>query len=837
MAILELIQPNLKDIDKTIDNLQKALGISRVTSSILVNRGVYDENHARAFLNPSLGQLFDPFELYDMDKAVQRISEAIKNEEYITIYGDYDVDGITSSAILYDFLTNLGCKVDVYIPNRHQEGYGLNLEAIKAIHCRGAKLIITVDCGITSLDEVELAKEKGMDVIITDHHECGQVLPDAVAIINPSRNPNLHSKHPLAGVGVVGKLVQAIGGQPYLKKYLDLIALGTVADIVPLVGDNRVFVAEGLVKLNRDPCVGIEALMEVSGLKSMDVNTGRIAFGLAPRLNAAGRIDDPMEGFRLLSSRRLSDAIPIARLLEEQNRQRQALETQTIQDAQEMIKTQIDLSSDKIIVLSKEGWNPGVIGIAASKIVEKYYRPCLLLAIQDGIGVGSARGIEGFSIYDAIHSCSHLLNKFGGHRQAAGLSLDEGKIPDLRKGLLDYCDKEVQDYMLIPRFKYDAKLNPEDISYDLVNELEALKPFGVGNPSPTFLLSDASMVEYNQVGGHGKHLKVSVGLGKRLWDGIAFGMGERSESLSTTNRVSIVAGLEKNEWRGVTKLQLNIRHMDMVLKDSDDWANFLSSFHLKFFDAFFHDFMYNSHCNNAIFSLQPEISTRKSLDEVFSELERNRMGNLILINSLSISQDIIECILHSPLMEKLEFSYGLSYSWDGIGVNRVVFAPIYSRLNFLGYKNIYFFEDETSCCFINPNVSGGIHTIVCKEKRTDTNPHLSKEYLVGYRDFASLYRWIRSLSPGRNIWQNWIDLIEDYKKVDPHTNGFKIRLMLKVFEELNFIRVDSDNKYVRIQGYKNPSPQKLTESRLFTYYNQWISCLGLFPVGDNHNIK
>ena len=836
MAILELIQPNIEDFHETIDYLHSALGISRVTSRILVNRGIFHENHAKAFLNPNLDQLFDPYRLYDMDKAVYRIKEAISKRENITVYGDYDVDGITSSTILYDFLTNLGCKVDVYIPNRHQEGYGLNLEAIEVIHSRGATLVITVDCGITSVDEVKSARNKGMDVIVTDHHECGPILPDAIAILNPARDPILHGQHPLAGVGVVGKLVQAIGGQSFLKKYLDLIALGTVADVVPLVGDNRVFVAKGLDKINQDPCVGIEALMEVSGLKSTDINTGRISFGLAPRLNAAGRIDDPLEGFRLLSAKRLSDAIPIARLLEDQNRQRQAIETQTIRDAREMIKTQVDLSRDKIIVLSKEGWNPGVIGIAASKIIEEYNRPCLLISIQDGIGVGSARGIEGFSIYDAIHSCSSLLIKCGGHRQAAGLSLEAEKIPDLRKDLLNYCDRTIQEYMLIPRFKYDVRISPEDISYGLIDELEALKPFGVGNPSPTFYLSDADMVDYTQVGDHGKHLKVSIGLGKRLWDGIAFGMGERSESLSTCNKVSIVTGLEKNEWRGITKLQLNIRHMGMVLKDRDDWANFLSFFHLKFFDAFFHDFMYNSHCDNAIFSLQPDISNQKTLDEVFMELDRSRMGNLVLINTLSNSQDITERILRSPLMEKMEYSYGQSYSWDGIGINRVVFAPIYSRLNVLGYRNIYFFADETTCCFTNPNVSGGIHTIVCEGGRAGTTSHLSKEYLIAYSDFASLYRWIRSLSPGRNIWQNWITLVEDYRKIIPHINGFKIRFMLKVFEELNFIRVDSDNKYVRIHGYKNPSPKKLNESRLFNYYNQWISSVGLFPEGDDHNI-
>ncbi|HZJ58126.1 MAG TPA: single-stranded-DNA-specific exonuclease RecJ, partial [Clostridia bacterium] len=768
MAILELIKSPLEQTDRAIHRLQRALDISKVTSRVLVNRGIYDEEHAKIFLNPNLEQLFDPFELCDMDKAVHRINEAADKREHITIFGDYDVDGITSSAILYDLLTDLGCKVDVYIPNRHREGYGVNLEAIGAICNKGSTLMITVDCGITSVDEVEFAGNKGMDVIITDHHQCGPILPEAIAIINPSRNPNLHEKHPLAGVGVVGKLVQAIGGQSYLKRYLDLIALGTVADVVPVIGDNRVFVAEGLIKMNRDPCIGIEALMSISGLGDKDINTGRIAFGLAPRLNAAGRIDDPLAGYRLLSAKRLSDAIPIARLLEEQNRQRQAMEAQIIQDAQEMMETQVDLGSDKIIVLGKEGWNSGVIGIAASKIVEKYCRPCILIAIKDGLGVGSARGIGGFSIYDAIDSCSHLLKKFGGHHQAAGISLAEGKIPDLRSGLLEYCDKAIRDDMLIPRHKYDAELGPEDISYSLIDELQALQPFGIGNPSPTFLVPEAYLAEYARVGGQGNHLKVSVDLGKRLWDGIAFGMGERSEFLSTVNKVSIVTGLDRNEWRGVSKIQFNIKHMDMVLECRNDWTNFLAFFHLKFFDAFFRDFMYNKHCNYAIFPQQPGMASRKTIEEVFSELKQNRMGNLILINSLWISQELIGLILDSPLLDRIEYSYGQSYNWDGIGVNRLVFAPIYSELDFSGYRNVYLFEGEISCCLIDPNdINSEIYTIAGELGRADQDSRLREEYLVEHRDFALFYRWIRSLSPGRNIWRDWLELVNSYRELDP----------------------------------------------------------------------
>ena len=532
MAILEAIKPSIGDIDTVTDILSNALGVSRVTSRLLINRGILDTEDARAFLNPSLEQLFDPFKLTDMDKAVSRIEKAISSKEHITIYGDYDVDGMTSCALLYNFLTDKGCKVDVYIPNRHKEGYGINCKAIEEIHRRGTHLMVSVDCGITSISQVELAKDLGIDVIITDHHQCSSTLPEAIAVINPARNPELHRMHPLAGVGVAGKLVQAIEGVSYLEPYLDLIALGTVADVVSLVGDNRILVAKGLEKINKSPCPGIEALIEVSASKDSEIDTGRIAFGLAPRLNAAGRIDDPLKGFELLTARKLSHAIPIAKKLEEQNRHRQAIEAEIIREAEDLIRDCVNLSTDRIIVLGKEGWNPGIIGIAASKIAERYCRPCILISIEEKMASGSARSISGFNIYEALNSSSHLLEKFGGHEQAAGFSLVKENIHQLRKVLIDYSSKKISDSMLIPRYTYDTDLKPGDITHNLVNELKAMEPFGIGNPSPTFLLSHAKLEENRKVGSNGKHLKVSVGLGQRLWDGIAFGMGERAETLS-----------------------------------------------------------------------------------------------------------------------------------------------------------------------------------------------------------------------------------------------------------------------------------------------------------------
>lgn len=828
MAIFEAIEPSIKDLDTMVELFRNALDISRVTSRILLNRGIHNIESARTFLNPTMEKLFDPFRLQDMDKAVERIERAISSKETITIYGDYDVDGMTSCALLYNFFKSKDCPVDVYIPSRQDEGYGINCKAIENIYSRGTKLIISVDCGITSVSEVKYAKELGIDMIITDHHQCGGTLPEAIAVINPSRDTELHSKHPLAGVGVAGKLVQAIGGIKYLEEYLDLIALGTVADVVPLIGDNRILVAKGLEKLNETPCPGIEALIETSGLKGKKINTGNIAFGLAPRLNAAGRIGNPLRGFELLTARSITEAMPLAQILEKHNRQRQALEADTIREAEEMIEESVDLSSDKIIVLGKEGWNPGVIGIAASKIVERYYRPCILIAVEDGVGVGSARSIKGFNIYEALKSCSDFLEKFGGHEQAAGFSLAELDIDKLRQQLLNYCSKTMDDYMLIPRYSYDLDLKPGDITYDLVEELEALEPFGIGNPSPSFLLSNVKLGDNRQVGNDGMHLMMSIELGQRLWDGIAFGMGQRLETLSAVNRVSMVTGLEKNEWKGISKLQFNVKQIDISLRNEEDWNEFLSHFHIKLFDAFFSDFMYNKQYNKKISTLQPSSLKPIEIDDIMEKINTTRIGSIILVNSLPNSQRIAQNILDYNLAEKVSLSYGQPDKWAGISVNTIVFAPSYSSIEFSDYRNIYIFEDEIPFCLIDYKSIGNakIHKIVNKDGQLKRDTKVGEEYLVQRDDFVSLYKWIQSMKNKPLVWQGWIELIEDYKKrIDKDVNGFKVKLVLKVFEELNFIKVESGHRLVRLQFNENPIPRDLQESSLYAYYYERLNMI------------
>ena len=828
MATIKQRMPPAVDFDilkEKIDLIQNKLDISDITARVLINRGILNWVDAHNFLNPSLEDLFDPYMLYDMDKAVERIKDAKAHNESITIYGDYDVDGMTGCALLYSYLIEAGCKVNVYIPNR-MEGYGINYEAIEIIHARGTELLISVDCGTNSVEEVEYAHHLGMDVIITDHHQCGPSLPGAVAVINPARNPKLHNTHPLAGVGVVGKLVQALAGVEYLKRYLDLIALGTIADVVPLIGDNRIFAAKGLNKINKNPCAGIKALIEVSGFKGKDINSGRIAFGLAPRLNAAGRIDDPIKGFKLLSSRELSGSLPIAKELDKQNKERQSQEAETIQDAEKLIKHYVDLSSDRIIVLAKEGWNPGIIGIAASKIAERYFRPCILIALDDDIGTGSARSIKGFNIYEALSSHSQLMDKFGGHEQAAGLTIAKNKISSLKKGLISFCNKNISDDMLVPRFIYDAVLNPGDINYELVKELEAMEPFGMGNPTPIFLLPDIETMDIRPVGSHGEHLKSIISIGNRRFDGIAFGMGAHSEHLSYAGRVSVLAGLEMNYWKGRNSLQFNIKYADIVFKNAQDWHNFFSLFYLKYFDAFMSDFIYNKECFHFNFDKVSEPLPIADVEEIIYKFSDTKIGTLVLVDSLIDSEYMVKVICENKLEKGINFYYGKPSEQEGIGANTVIFAPIYSEISFSDYKNIYVFRAGISFYYIADKVLEGCNVRIIKHNGQGLGKDvlLIKDRWVGRSDFTSLYRWLVYLPIGSRIWDSWSKLLVDYQKqTGDKSNCFKIMLIVNVFKELDFLKIEASKNSVRILMIRDPKPRKLEESRLFTYYQKWIN--------------
>jgi single-stranded-DNA-specific exonuclease len=588
--------------------LSQEATLSLILSQILINRKIDTPEQAKAFLSPSLDDLLNPFLMTDMEKASMRIKEAISKGERILIYGDYDVDGVTGTALLLSVLRDLGADVSSYIPNRLREGYGLNIEAIHRLKTQEPrpKLIITVDCGTTSHKEIDLTNSFDIDVIITDHHQPltkdprlrtqdsglrtqdsrynselrthnSQLLPNAYAILNPNREDSAYPFRELAGVGVVFKLCQALipptppfskggwggllvkGGGGGLERYLDLVALGTIADLVPLIGENRILVKEGLEILSHGERTGIKALKKVAGLEGRPVNSGAVSFCLAPRINAAGRIGDAGHAVRLLLSESEKEAIEIAENLDRLNRERQEIEDEIFGEALERLKTQ-DLrlkTPDYSIVLASPDWHLGVIGIVASRLVDAFYRPSFLFSIKDGVAKGSARSIPNFHLHEALTECSDLLMGFGGHSYAAGLSLKEEKLKSFRIRIDEIINKTLNEEDLIPRFRIDAKVDFRELTFGLINELDALSPFGLGNPQPVLGAKAVEIISPRSVGNN--HLKMKLRQNRVVLNAIGFDMGDLLNRIEEGKRIDIAFTPSINEWEGGKKLQLEIK--------------------------------------------------------------------------------------------------------------------------------------------------------------------------------------------------------------------------------------------------------------------------------------
>lgn len=469
--------------------ISEKFNIDPFISFLLVSRGFDDDLSVSDFLSSSK-TFFDPFGLKDMDRAVDRIEEAFANEEKITIYGDYDCDGITSTALLVDFFRENGANVDFYIPSRENEGYGLNLGAIDKIKASGTNLIVTVDNGISAIEEAEYIKSLSMDLVITDHHQLGDELPNAVAVVNPHRKDNDIPFEDICGVGVAFKLATAIYGDAteILERYADIIAIGTVGDVMPLVNENRTYVKEGLNQINFAPRAGIKALKRIALADKSEIKSGDLAFAVCPRLNATGRIENAKIGVRLLLTEDEKEAGEIVEQINVDNVKRKEIEDGILEDVERQIASNKALIKDSVIVIDGKGYHKGVVGIVASRILEKYGKPAIIIGIDDeGNARGSARSIEGFNIFDAISSCSDLLIQFGGHPLAAGLSLKEENIALFRQKINEYA-RENYPFMPPRELKIDCKLSPLYVSLDLAEHLADLEPYGEGNPTTVFAL-------------------------------------------------------------------------------------------------------------------------------------------------------------------------------------------------------------------------------------------------------------------------------------------------------------------------------------------------------------
>lgn len=550
--------------NRVIREIQESLGISEVLARLLCLRGIRTREEARLFIDGGLDDLRDPFLLPGLAAAVNRLEKARQYREKVLIYGDYDVDGICSVVMLKEFLDYLGVENSYYIPNRFSEGYGLNEEAVKEAVQKQYQLLVTVDCGISSCREIELAAGLGLDVVVTDHHQPPEQLPPAVAIVNPKlvQEPGLQE---LAGAGVVFKLVTAwadIAAPEYDKtKWLDLVCLATVADIVALLGENRLLVKAGLEFVAKTERPGLRALLDESGLNGKSLKAWHIGYVVAPRLNAAGRIGDADVAVELLLTQDPGKGLDLARFLIQQNRQRQEVEAQILQQATKEVAGSADIEAQRVLVVAGDGWHQGVIGIVASRLTEQFGRPTILISWDEDYGKGSGRSVDGFDLYQALCQCSHILNRFGGHRYAAGLVLERARFHEFREEINRVAASMTGSAGLVQRLEIDCEVALDDIDCQLLNELAMLEPFGEGNPVPNLLLRRSHLSDLMWVGKNSEHAKFWVDNGKRKIEAIAFNAKIEKEVDYSSFLVDLVFQPELDVYNGDTRLVLKVRDM------------------------------------------------------------------------------------------------------------------------------------------------------------------------------------------------------------------------------------------------------------------------------------
>ncbi len=546
-------------------------GVPALVGRVLAARGITGEEEAREFLRTDPGLLHDPMELKDLPAAVARLEQALDRGETIAVYGDYDVDGVTSTCLLYDFFRRRGGKVLWYIPRRLEDGYGLNCRGLDALKEQGAQVVVTVDCGITAVDEVEYARSLGMEVIITDHHACKDALPAAVAVVDPHRPDCPYPFKGLAGVGVAMKLAMAMGCP--LEEYVGLAALGTVADVMPLVDENRAIVAQGLRRLNATDRPGIQALLEAAGADER-VTAVTLGYALAPRLNAAGRLGVTEIAVNLLLSESLAEARPLAQELCDLNRRRQALEGEIFDGCVERVMT--ETADDPAIVLHGEGWHQGVVGIVASRLADRFMKPSFMISLQDGMGKGSCRGVDGLSVFDALQSAQDLLEGFGGHAMAAGFTVKEENIPALRDRLCAWV-RENRAQAAGARLRVDVALDdPGVLTVREVEALELLEPYGAGNPKPVFSLSGAALSEMTRVGAEGKHLRFRLKSGGQRFQSIYFSCPREEWSFHSEDTADVAFVPQINDFRGKRTVQLVVQDLRLCPRQEELCRKFLN---------------------------------------------------------------------------------------------------------------------------------------------------------------------------------------------------------------------------------------------------------------------
>ena len=645
-----------------------SLGLPERLLELLLDREIDTPEKIERYLHPKREDLVDPMLMQDMDKAVNVIRDAIEKHEEITVFGDYDVDGVTATAILLTYLRKQGAQVGFYIPDRHGEGYGLNIAAIEQIATH-SKLLITVDCGITCAAEVARAKELGMRVIVTDHHQLGPQIPECEAVLNP-----LLGHYPfrrLCGAGVAFKLVQAMGGTEAIEPLWELAALATIADIVPLMDENRVIVYYGLAAMAATQRPGLIALMESAGVDLQKVSSSDVAFRMAPRINAGGRLALASRGVQLLTTRRMDTAREIAEELNQDNIRRRELEIEIFQQADEMTRQQIDFMNERAIVVCGEGWNPGVIGLAASRLVEKYKWPTILLSRDGDICVGSARSIPGVNIHEAMSTCRDLFIRFGGHAQAAGLTIEAKNVPEFKRRLSEAIREQAAPEAFIPTEEYDLELELSEMTEAFVDAFSAMQPTGFGNPAPVFCVRGVHTTDVRTIGKDGAHLRMRLAQGNDMRSAIGFRMGDRAANLPEV--IEAIITLSINVWQDKRSVQCELRQMQAYMPGK----------------AFIAECQRQSEkISNATLSTlclpdqKAENIERMTLEQaktvLASEFEKGYQGILIGVHTLAALKllNVHLAVMHAQL------DYVLEKTEDIRGFNTLVMVPDWANIAF-----------------------------------------------------------------------------------------------------------------------------------------------------------
>ena len=758
--------------ERPIPEALKTLGVPHQLLQLLIDRGIDTPVAIDRYLHPRRENLHDPMLMQGMDRAVTVIRDAVQKGEEIVIFGDYDVDGVTATAILLTYLRKQGAKVGFYIPDRHGEGYGLNLAAVEQIASH-ARLLITVDCGITCPGEVARARELGMRVIVTDHHQLGPQLPECEAVLNP-----LLGQYPfrrLCGAGVAFKLVQALGGMEAIEPLWELAAMATIADIVPLLDENRIIVTYGLQAMARTQRPGLIALMESAGVDPRRVSSSDVAFRMAPRINAGGRLALASRGVELLTTRRMDTAREIAAELDQDNTRRRELELQIFAQADQLVRSEIDFLTERAIVVCGEGWNPGVIGLAASRLVEKYKWPTILLSQDGEVCVGSARSIPGVDIHAAMATCRDLFVRFGGHAQAAGLTIETKNVPAFRKRLSQAIAGQAEPEAFIPTEEYDLELELSEITESLVQAFSTMQPTGFGNPAPVFCVRGVHTTDVRAIGKEGVHLRMRLSGGGELRSAIGFRMGERAKAMPEV--IEAVLGLSINEWQDKRSVQCELRQLQAYMPAKA----FLAECQRR--ESEVDEAMLRALAapSQAAESLPVERMTLETAKQVLAgELRSGYQGTLLCVHSVSALKMIN---VHLAVM-RAQLDYAMQALDDIRSFNTLVMVPDWDRL---------------SC---HPQLIVMLDGFLCDGERAQVAQRFPQARVIDVTDMrAHSAQAAARLLPDDDSLRTMYRVLRQYERMDYTLRGLadeagltvsQARCALQVFAELGLVAYTPD---------------------------------------------